>query len=138
MIVFEADSGTTLLERILAGHDEVADAGETYAFAEQMRRATDHATSGPLDGELLRRARDKAHADIGYRFASGLELGLADSLGELRTTLQERFGAKVRLPVIGPRRSLLSRFGLSARLDEIGPATIAAVEERLHRQRFGL
>jgi signal peptide peptidase SppA len=68
----------------------------------------------------------------------GLELGLADSPGELRTTLQERYGANVRLPVIGPRRRLLSRFGLAAGLDEIGPATIAAVEERLHRQRFGL
>jgi signal peptide peptidase SppA len=68
----------------------------------------------------------------------GLELGLADSLGELRSTLQARYGAKVRLPVIGPRRRLLSRFGLAAGLDEIGPATIAAVEERLHRQRFGL
>ncbi len=68
----------------------------------------------------------------------GLELGLADSLGELRATLQARYGAEVRLPVIGPRRRLLSRFGLAAGLDEIGPATIAAVEERLHRQRFGL
>ncbi|MGQ0581289.1 MAG: S49 family peptidase [Reyranella sp.] len=68
----------------------------------------------------------------------GLELGLVDSLGELRSTLQARYGARVRLPVIGPRRRLLSRFGLAAGLDEIGPATIAAVEERLHRQRFGL
>ncbi len=68
----------------------------------------------------------------------GLELGLVDSLGELRSTLQARYGDKVRLPVIGPRRRLLSRFGLATGLDEIGPATIAAVEERLHRQRFGL
>lgn len=73
----------------------------------------------------------------------GRELGLADGLGELRTTLQARYGAKVRLPVIGPKRSLLSRFGLSGGalstgLEQIGPATLAAVEERLHWQRFGL
>ena len=68
----------------------------------------------------------------------GLELGLADSLGELRATLQARYGAKVRLPLIGSRRSLLSRFGLSAGLGDLGPATLAAVEERLHWQRFGL
>ncbi|MDP1960811.1 MAG: S49 family peptidase [Reyranella sp.] len=68
----------------------------------------------------------------------GLELGLADGLGELRATLQARYGAKVRLPVIGPRRRLLSRFGLATGLDEIGPATLAAIEERLHWQRFGL
>ncbi|MDP1752676.1 MAG: S49 family peptidase [Reyranella sp.] len=68
----------------------------------------------------------------------GLELGLADGLGELRTTLQARYGTKVLLPVIGPRRGLLARFGLSSRLGEIGPSTLAALEERLHWQRFGL
>ncbi len=72
----------------------------------------------------------------------GLELGLVDGLGELRATLQARYGAKVRLPLIGPRRRLLSRFGLATGpaggLDGIGPATLAAVEERLHWQRFGL
>jgi len=68
----------------------------------------------------------------------GVELGLVDGLGELRTTLQSRYGAKVHLPVIGPRRRLLSRFGLRAGLEDIGPATLAALEERSHWQRFGL
>jgi signal peptide peptidase SppA len=68
----------------------------------------------------------------------GLELGLVDGLGELRAVLQERYGAKVHLPVIGPRRRLLSRLGLAAPIDGIGPATLAAIEERLHWQRFGL
>jgi len=73
----------------------------------------------------------------------GLELGLVDGIGELRATLQARFGAKVHLPVIGPRRRLLSRFGLGTSvggtgIDGIGPATLAAIEERLHWQRFGL
>ena len=68
----------------------------------------------------------------------GLELGLVDGLGELRALLQARYGAKVHLPVIEPRRRLLSRFGLGMTLDGIGPATLAALEERLHWQRFGL
>lgn len=68
----------------------------------------------------------------------GLELGLVDGLGELRALLQARYGAKVHLPVIGPRRRLLSRFGLGMTLDGVGPATLAALEERLHWQRFGL
>ncbi len=73
----------------------------------------------------------------------GLELGLVDGIGELRATLQSRYGAKVHLPVIGPRRRLLSRFGLGASIggtgiDSIGPATLAAIEERLHWTRFGL
>jgi len=68
----------------------------------------------------------------------GLELGLVDSLGELRAVLQARYGAKVHLPVITPRRRLLSRFGLGSGIESIGPATLAALEERAHWQRFGL
>jgi signal peptide peptidase SppA len=70
----------------------------------------------------------------------GLELGLVDSLGEMRATLQQRYGAKVRLPVIAARRGLLSRFRLGSRagFDTIGPSTLAAIEERAHWQRFGL
>jgi signal peptide peptidase SppA len=68
----------------------------------------------------------------------GLEFGLVDSLGELRSVLQARYGAKVHLPVIAARRRFLSRFGLGSGIDTIGPAMIAAVEERAHWQRFGL
>lgn len=77
----------------------------------------------------------------------GLELGLVDSLGELRATLQQRYGEKVRLPVIQPRRRLLARFGLGTQMgdsqmamgfDQIGPSTLAAIEERALWQRFGL
>ncbi len=68
----------------------------------------------------------------------GLELGLVDSLGELRSVLQARYGARVHLPVIATRRRFLSRFGLGSGIDSIGPSMIAAVEERAHWQRFGL
>ncbi|HEY6983262.1 S49 family peptidase [Reyranella sp.] len=68
----------------------------------------------------------------------GLELGLADGLGELRALLQERFGAKVYLPLIAPRRRLLSRFGLGGSLEQIGTSALFALEERFHWQRFGL
>jgi signal peptide peptidase SppA len=72
----------------------------------------------------------------------GLEFGLVDSLGELRDTLQQRYGKKVHLPVIQPRRRFLSRFGIGSQMgmgfDQIGPSTLAAIEERAHWQRFGL
>src|SRR5476649_1637653 len=72
----------------------------------------------------------------------GLELGLVDSLGELRATLQKRFGDKVGLPVITARRRFLARFGLGSQLGsgihQIGASTLAAIEERAHWQRFGL
>ena len=67
-----------------------------------------------------------------------LELGLIDSLGDLRSILQARYGQKVRLPVVAPRRSFLARFGLGTRLDELGASTLAAIEERQLWQRFGL
>ncbi|MBN9089818.1 MAG: S49 family peptidase [Reyranella sp.] len=68
----------------------------------------------------------------------GLEMGLVDSLGELRAVLQARYGAKVHLPVIAPRRRFFQRFGIGGSLESIGPATLAALEERAHWQRFGL
>jgi signal peptide peptidase SppA len=68
----------------------------------------------------------------------GLELGLVDSLGELRAVLQERYGMKVYLPVIAPRRRFLARFGLGGSLEDIGTSALAALEERSHWQRFGL
>src|SRR4051812_12159575 len=40
---------------------------------------------------------------------TAIELGLADSVGELRSVLRERFGDKVITPVIAPERNLLGR-----------------------------
>ncbi|MBM3644363.1 MAG: S49 family peptidase [Alphaproteobacteria bacterium] len=67
----------------------------------------------------------------------GLELGLVDSLGELRGTLRARYGEDVRLPVIGPRRGLLARAGLGARLEELAPGALDAMEERALWARYG-
>ena len=55
--------------------------------------------------------------------------GWSDGLGELRATLQARYGVKVHLPVIAPRRRLLSRIGLGATIEGLGPSTLAAIEE---------
>ena len=38
-----------------------------------------------------------------------IELGLADAIGDLRSTLRERFGEKVTSPLIAPERSLFGR-----------------------------
>jgi serine protease SohB len=38
-----------------------------------------------------------------------IELGLADAIGDLRSTLRERFGEKVLTPLIAPERSLFGR-----------------------------
>src|SRR5690606_4037763 len=52
-------SGTTLLERMLAGHSQVGDAGETSAFHAQLELALDRAAPSGMDAsfaELVRGA----------------------------------------------------------------------------------
>jgi signal peptide peptidase SppA len=72
-------------------------------------------------------------------------LGVADSIGDLRTVLRQRFGEDVQTPLIGPERSLFGRtrpgIGLRERL--FGEASfademISALEERALWSRYGL
>jgi len=72
-------------------------------------------------------------------------LGVADSIGDLRTVLRQRFGEDVQMPLIGPERSLFGRtrpgIGLRERL--FGEASfademISALEERALWSRYGL
>jgi signal peptide peptidase SppA len=69
-----------------------------------------------------------------------LELGLVDGIGELRATLRERFGARVRLrPVPTARRSWWRRLG---RVEDGGGdllgVLVAGLEARAAWARFGL
>jgi signal peptide peptidase SppA len=67
----------------------------------------------------------------------GVELGLADSVGDLYGTLRQRYGEAVRMKVIAPKRPLFSlpRFGIAAGI--VGDAA-AAIEDRALWARFGL
>ena len=51
-------SGTSLVERVLAGHPEVVDGGETMQFAACMRDAVDHDTLDVIDQVVVERARE--------------------------------------------------------------------------------
>ncbi len=62
-----------------------------------------------------------------------IDNGIIDGFGHLVPKLKELYGAKVRLVVHGPRRSLFQRLGGPGAADLIG-----AVEDRLQWQRFGL
>jgi len=68
------------------------------------------------------------------------ELGLIDGLGDARATLRERFGKKVRIKTIAPKRGLLS--GLAGRgggeAAGFADQLLASVEARLMWSRFGL
>jgi signal peptide peptidase SppA len=70
-------------------------------------------------------------------------LGVADGIGDLRTVLRRRFGDDVRMPLIGPERSLLGRTrpGLRAWLageTKFAEDLISALEERALWSRYGL
>ncbi|MEQ8195365.1 MAG: S49 family peptidase, partial [Rhodospirillales bacterium] len=73
-----------------------------------------------------------------------LDFGLIDGLGDLRSVMRERFGERVKLRVIEPpRRSLFRRLagaGNSGFADPHawGAGVLAAIEERLFWNRFGL
>ena len=72
-------------------------------------------------------------------------LGVADGIGDLRTVLRQRFGDDVRMPLIGPERSLFGRTRPGVALKErlfggVGFADemISALEERALWSRYGL
>ncbi|BAT59059.1 putative signal peptide peptidase SppA [Variibacter gotjawalensis] len=75
---------------------------------------------------------------------TALGLGLIDGLGDIRSTLRERFGDKVEMPLITPPRSLLGRApgGVSSALDGIGAGVagdiVATLDERALWARYGL
>ncbi len=56
-------SGTTLLDRILSNHSQVASAGELDDFGLQLRRVANHRFT--LDEQILQRLPDLDYADLG-------------------------------------------------------------------------
>src|SRR6478736_2383044 len=100
-----------------------------------------------------RGARLKAREDVlftGEYWAGekSVSLGLADKIGDIRSTLRERFGEKVLTPVIAPASGMLSGLlgrrspgaGALAALDGIGGLPddlISALETRAIWARFG-
>jgi len=76
----------------------------------------------------------------------GLELGLVDALGDMRTVMKARYGEKTRLKLIAAQKGLFGRFGLfgsrAALPEEMAAAAagglIDAAEERALWSRFGL
>lgn len=74
-----------------------------------------------------------------------IDLGLADCRGELRAVLRERYGDKVRTPVIATERGFLGRRLMGARLSDMARGRggfaddlMTALEERALWSRYGL
>jgi tetratricopeptide (TPR) repeat protein len=71
-------SGTTLLEQLLDGSDQVRGIGELYDFTNAMRHATDHSCRGAVDVEIVRRAARIDLAKAGKRYLDGIAWRLDD------------------------------------------------------------
>jgi serine protease SohB len=78
---------------------------------------------------------------------TAVELGIADSLGDIRAVLRERFGDKVEMPLVSAERSLFGRprsgvgaDGLDRLFDRstLAEETISALEARALWARYGL
>lgn len=85
-------------------------------------------------GKLTQPEDNLFNGDI-WTGRQAVELGLIDGLGDLRSIMRARFGAKVRLRLVGARGSRLRRL-LGPRVDV--PDLLAAVEERMAWGRWGL
>ncbi len=71
-------SGTTLLERLLGNHPQVATAGELADFAHQMMWCADVHGSGLLDPHLPARLHDLDHALLAQRYLLQTQWRAAD------------------------------------------------------------
>jgi signal peptide peptidase SppA len=93
-------------------------------------------------GGKLKASDDELFTGEFWSGVRGLELGLVDGLGDLRETMRARYGDKVRLKVIEPKRPLfrLPTLGLGGRASIGGMATevIASIEDRVFWSRLGL
>jgi serine protease SohB len=76
---------------------------------------------------------------------TAIEFGLADSIGDLRSTLRERYGEKVRTPLISTERTFFGRKipGFTSlenltRQPGLVADLLVAVEERAWWSRYGL
>ncbi|WJR80146.1 S49 family peptidase [Bradyrhizobium sp. NP1] len=79
---------------------------------------------------------------------TSIALGLADAIGDLRSTLRSRFGDKVLMPLVTPGRGLLSSLfgrrsagadtlGMLDGISELPEGLISALETRAIWARFG-
>lgn len=88
-------------------------------------------------GARLSDTADLFNADV-WVGQGAVDVGLADGVAHLVPKLKELYGDKVRLAVIGQKRSMLSRLGLEAAGRAALAGALAEAEDRALWSRYGL
>jgi serine protease SohB len=96
-------------------------------------------------GDRLKGAEKTVFSGEFWTAQTAIELGLADRVGDLRSILRERYGEKVRTPLVSAERGLFGRRlpGLGslesfARQPGLAADLISALEARALWSRYGL
>ncbi len=101
-------------------------------------------------GKRLKGLRGRLFSGDVFTGADAVKMGLVDGLGDAREVLRDRFGKKVRLRLIGERKPRLGsilglrrgsdtlKSGGIGQIEDMPHGLLAAIEERLFWNRFGL
>lgn len=94
-------------------------------------------------GDVLKEDDETLFNGLFWTGKTALSLGLIDELGEMRSTVKERYGEKAILKLIGAKRGLSFRRFFGGSIDDslarsLGDGLIGSVENRAHWARFGL
>ena len=90
-------------------------------------------------GSKLDGARDMLFSGAFWTGARALSLGLVDKLGTMHDMLSDRFGDKLQIVTIAPRKRLFSFSGASSQAaNHLASSVLQSVEERGYWSRFGL
>lgn len=100
-------------------------------------------------GKRLKGLRGKIFSGEVFTGQEAVKLGLIDDLGDLRAVMRDRFGENVKFQILSEKKPRLgSLFGLGQRREsatgfgggvaDLPHGLLAAVEERLFWNRFGL
>jgi serine protease SohB len=97
-------------------------------------------------GAKLNAADESLFTGEYWAAGKGLELGLIDRIGDMRSALRERYGDKVEMPLVSPKTSLLGRttpgvaagFGDPFARPGLTDELISSLEARAIWARYGL
>jgi serine protease SohB len=97
-------------------------------------------------GGKLNGAEEELFTGEYWAALKGRELGLVDRIGDLHSTLRERYGDKVETPLVAPKTSLfgrttpgiIARFGALFEQPGLADELISSLETRAMWARYGL